>query len=56
MSTHKGFSMDTVRRADMGIRREYRISDRFSDEDIERALREASIKVGKLVMPEERRE
>ena len=55
MSTHKGFSLDTVRRTDMGIRQEYRISDRFSDEDIERALREASIKVGKFVMPEERK-
>ena len=55
MSTHKGFSMETLRRADTVSRQEYRISDRFSDEDIERALREASIKVGKFVMPEERR-
>ncbi|MBQ3449559.1 MAG: hypothetical protein IJG34_06670 [Synergistaceae bacterium] len=56
MKRDKGFSMETVRRDDFhGGRNEYRISDRFSDEDIERALREASIKVGKFVMPEERR-
>ncbi len=53
MSTHKGFSMETFRRANIGSSQEYRISDKFSDEDIERALREASMKVGKFVMPEE---
>ena len=55
MSTHKGFSMETVRRSDTGSRKEYRISDRFSDEDIERAWRKAYEKVGEFVMPEERK-
>lgn len=50
MSEYSGFSRDTVRRANMmmmlGIKPERRISDKFSDEDIERALREAAIRVG----------
>lgn len=50
MSEYNGFRIDTE---DAEIwRREKRFSDKFSDDDIERALREASIKVGKFVMPE----
>ena len=49
MKEHVGFSLETVRRANLdmilGIKPEHRISDNFSDEDIERALREASMKV-----------
>ena len=49
MQERKGFSLDTVRQANMmmmlGIKPEHRISDKFSREDIEKALREASIKV-----------
>ncbi|MBQ3447813.1 MAG: hypothetical protein IJG37_09255 [Synergistaceae bacterium] len=49
MSEHRGFSVDTVRRANLdmilGIKSEHRISDKFSDKDIERALREASMRV-----------
>ncbi len=56
--TH-GVSLESVRRANrdmiLGIKPEYRISDRFSDDDIEQALRKASMKVGKFIMPEERR-
>lgn len=37
------------------LRREKRFSDKFSDEDIERAFREAYKKVGDFVMPEEMR-
>ena len=55
MSTHKGFSMETFRRANIGSRKEYRISDKFSDEDIERAWLKAYEKVGEFVMPKERR-
>lgn len=58
MTEHKGFSLETVRRANMmmilGIKPEYRISDKFSDEDIDRMIREASIKAGKFAIPEER--
>ena len=36
----------------LGIKPERNISDKFSDEDIERNLREASIRVGKFIMPE----
>lgn len=55
MKRDKGFSMETVRRDDFhGGRNEYRISDKFSDEDIERAWRKAYEKVGEFVMPEER--
>ena len=50
MSEYNGFKIDTEG-AEIW-RREKRFSDKFSDEDIERALREASIKVGKFVMPE----
>lgn len=50
MAENRGFSLDTVRRANMmmmmGIKPEYRISDKLSNEDIERALRIASEKVG----------
>ena len=49
MQERKGYSLDTVRQANMmmmlGIKPEHRISDKFSREDIERAFREASIKV-----------
>lgn len=59
MKRDKGFSMETVRSANLkmilGIKPKYRISDKFSDDDIECALREASIRVGKFVMPEERK-
>ena len=56
MSTHKGFSMETVRRANLHEgSQEYRISDSFSDEDIERAWRKAYEKIGEFVMPEERK-
>ena len=53
MSTHKGFSMETFRRDNIGSRQEYRISDKFSGEDIERAWRKAYEKVGEFVMPDE---
>ncbi len=53
MSEHSGFSIDSEGARE--LRREKRFSDKFSDDDIERALREASIKVGKFVVPEERR-
>ena len=50
MAKQRGFSLDTVRRANidmiLGIKPEHRISDKFSDEDIERAWRIASEKVG----------
>ena len=50
MAEQRGFSLDTVRRANMmmimGIKPEYHISDKLSDEDIERAWRIASEKVG----------
>ena len=52
MSTHKGFSMETLRRTNIESRKEYRSSDKFSDEDIERAWRKAYEKVGEFVMPE----
>ena len=59
MKDRGGFSLDTVDRANikmiLGIKPERRISDKFTDEDIERALREASIRVGRFVMPEEGR-
>ena len=46
MQERKGFSLDTVRRANMmmmlGIKPESRISDRFSREDIKRAWEKAS--------------
>ena len=49
MSEQRGFSLDTVRRANidmiLGIKPEHRISDKFSDKDIEQALRTASMKV-----------
>ncbi len=49
MKERGGFSLDTVRRANMkmmmGIKPEARISGRLSREDIERAWREASVKV-----------
>ena len=49
MSTHKGFSMETVESANLkmilGIKPKYRISDKLSHEDIEKALRTASMKV-----------
>ena len=49
MSEYSGFSMDTVRRANMmmmmGIKPDCNISDKLSREDIERAWREASMKV-----------
>ena len=54
MKERGGFSADIN-----GVRireREKRFSDKFSDEDIERALRRASMKVGEFVMPEERRQ
>lgn len=54
MEGHRGFSMDREERARIW-RPEKRFSDKFTDEDIERALRQASIKVGKFVMPQERR-
>ena len=49
--TH-GFSLYTVKHAEQW-RPERRFSDKFTDEDIDRMLRNASIKVGKFVMPEE---
>ena len=49
MSEYSGFSRDTVRQANMmmmmGIKPDCHISDKLSRADIERALREASIKV-----------
>lgn len=49
MLERRGFSFGTVDKALMnmrfGIRSAHRVSDRLSDEDIERALRTASIKV-----------
>ena len=49
MSEQRGFSLETVRRANidmiLGIKPEHRISDKFSDKDIEQALRTASMKV-----------
>ncbi|MBR1439515.1 MAG: hypothetical protein IJ697_01830 [Synergistaceae bacterium] len=57
MQERRGFGMDTVDRANMkmilGIKPEYRISDKFSDEDIERALREASMRVERFIIPKE---
>ena len=53
MREYGGFRIDTEG-AEI-LRRERRFSDKFSDDDIERALRQASIKVGKFVVPEERR-
>ncbi len=50
MSEYNGFRIDTE--GAKVLRREKRFSDKFSDDDIERALREASIKVGKFVWPE----
>lgn len=45
MQEHKGFSLETVRRANidmmLGVKPEVRISDKFTREDIERAWREA---------------
>ena len=62
MKRDKGFSMETVRSANLkmilGIKpkyREYRISDKFTREDIDRAWRKAYEKVGEFVMPEERK-
>lgn len=49
--TH-GFSLSTAKHAEQW-RPERRFSDKFTDEDIDRMLRNASIKVGKFVMPEE---
>lgn len=49
MKRDKGFSMETVRSANLkmilGIKPQYRVSDKLSHEDIEKALRTASIKV-----------
>ncbi|MBQ7220306.1 MAG: hypothetical protein IJS28_04930 [Synergistaceae bacterium] len=49
MQGRKGFSLETVRRANMmmmlGIKPEHRVSDKLSREDIERAWQEASRKV-----------
>ena len=49
MLGRRGFSYSTVDKAlinmRLGIRPAHRISDRLSDEDIERALRAASVKV-----------
>ncbi|MBQ3402076.1 MAG: hypothetical protein IJG65_01700 [Synergistaceae bacterium] len=49
MKEREGFSIETVRRANvnmiLGVKPEHRISDKLSSEDIERALREASMKV-----------
>ena len=53
MSEYSGFSRSTV--SEKIWKPEKRFSDKFSDEDIERALREASLKVGKFVVPEERK-
>ena len=50
MSEYNGFRIDTE--GAKVLRRGKRFSDKFSDDDIERALREASIKVGKFVVPE----
>ncbi len=59
MTMHKGFSMERARHANVDTltisRQEYRISDRFSDEDIERAWRKAYEKAGEFIMPEERK-
>lgn len=62
MSEYNGFSISTVKRANMmmmmgmkGVELERNMTDRFSDEDIERAFREAYRKVGDFVMPKERR-
>lgn len=53
-------NLDTVRRANMmmmlGIKSERRISDNFSDEEIERAWRKAYEKVGDFVMPKDSHE
>lgn len=49
MQKHEGFSLDTVRQANMmmmlGIRPKRNISDNFSREDIERAWEKASMRV-----------
>ena len=49
MQERKGFSSETVQRANidmmLGIKPEVRISDKFTREDIERAWEEASKKV-----------
>ena len=59
MSEYSGFSRSTVRNANMmmmmGIKPDCNMTDKFSDDDIERAFREAYRKVGDFVMPEERR-
>ena len=49
MSEYSGFRIDTEG-AEI-LRRERRFSDKFSDDDIERAFREAYRKVGDFVMP-----
>ena len=54
MQERKGFSIETLKRAEQW-RPERRFSDKFSDEDIDRAWRKAYEKVGDFVMPEERR-
>lgn len=49
MQDSNGYSLDTVRQANimmmLGIKPEHRISDKFSREDIRRAWQEASRKV-----------
>ena len=54
MQERKGFSLETIQHEKLWSL-EPRFSDKFSDEDIEQAWREACKKVGKFVMPEERR-
>ena len=51
MEGRRGFSMDREERARIW-RPEKRFSDKFTDEDIERAWRRAYEKVGEFVMPE----
>ena len=54
MQDTNGFSLTTAKHAEQW-RPERRFSDKFTDEDIDRAWRKAYEKVGEFVMPEERR-
>lgn len=50
MQDTNAFSSETRRRMDQWTF-ERRLSDKFTDEEIDRMLRNAAIKVGKFVMP-----
>ena len=55
MQDTNSFSLETHRRSEWRPF-ERRFSDNFTDEDIERMLRNASIKAGPFVMPKERKD